>query len=336
MSLSRCVEFFLRKKMDILTKTINQMFVVFVLIAIGYVLKKRNIVDDRAHANLSRMELFVFAPALNLASQIENCNVQTLKDNAVLIIYGISLAFAAALVAGPVSKLFVRDHKAHRDNAYARNIYRYALTFANYGFLGNFLIKEVWGLEMLFKYSMFTFGMAIFSNSWGLYILIPKDRNQSVLKNIQKGVLSPPVIALVIGMIIGLLNLGQYIPPFMNTVIDNASNCMGPIAMLLAGMVIGNYELKGLFDNIKVYIITAMRLIIIPALMIIVLKLLGVSGDIIVLSLVAFACPIGLNTIVFPAAYEGDTKMGASMVLISSFLAVITIPLMYWVFVILL
>ena len=66
--------------MDILTKTINQMLVVFVLIAIGYILKKKNIVDDRAHANLSRIELFVFAPALNLASQIENCNIQALKE----------------------------------------------------------------------------------------------------------------------------------------------------------------------------------------------------------------------------------------------------------------
>ena len=122
----------------------------------------------------------------------------------------------------------------------------------------------------------------------------------------------------------------------MNTVIDNASNCMGPIAMLLAGMVIGNYNFKGLFNNVKVYIVTAMRLVITPALMIIALKLFGVGGEVIVLALVAYACPIGLNTIVFPAAYGGDTKMGASMVLISSFLAVITIPLMYWVFVILL
>ena len=92
--------------MDILTKTINQMLVVFVLIAIGYALKKKNIVDDRAHANLSRMELFIFAPALNLASQIENCNLQTLKDNAILILYGISLALIFILSSRPCHQPF--------------------------------------------------------------------------------------------------------------------------------------------------------------------------------------------------------------------------------------
>ena len=48
------------------------------------------------------------------------------------------------------------------------------------------------------------------------------------------------------------------------------------------------------------------------------------------------ATPMGLNTIVFPAAYGGDTETGASMAMISHTLSVVTIPLMYLVFVVLL
>ena len=51
---------------------------------------------------------------------------------------------------------------------------------------------------------------------------------------------------------------------------------------------------------------------------------------------VLYACPCGLNTIVYPATYGGDTKTGASMACISHTLSVITIPLMYLVFVVLL
>ena len=42
--------------------------------------------------------------------------------------------------------------------------------------------------------------------------------------------------------------------------------------------------------------------------------------------------PLGLNTIVIPAAYGGDTRIGASCALISSVLAVVTIPVLFLVF----
>lgn len=323
--------------MDILTKTINQMLVIFILMAIGYVLRKKNIVDERAHANLSRMELFIFSPALTLSGQIEKCTPEALKKSGVIVLSSTIIILVVIIISGPISKLFVKDYKESREKDYTRNVYRYAIALANYGFVGNFLIKEIWGMDMFFKYSMFTLGLSIACYAWGLYILIPKDRNQSVLKNLRKGLLSPPIIALVAGILIGLLGLNKYIPPFANTVITNAGNCMGPIAMLLAGMVIGNYNIGELFKNVKVYILAALRLLVIPSLIIIALKLFGIESidkDIIILAMIAYAAPIGLNTIVFPAAYGGETKTGASMAIISSTFAVVTIPLIYYLFVV--
>ena len=64
-------------------------------------------------------------------------------------------------------------------------------------------------------------------------------------------------------------------------------------------------------------------------LMMLILKLAGTSEEIMILSLIAFATPLGLNTIVYPAAYGGDTKPGASMAMVSHILSVITIPVMY-------
>lgn len=47
------------------------------------------------------------------------------------------------------------------------------------------------------------------------------------------------------------------------------------------------------------------------------------------LKLCATAMPLGLNTVVFPAAYGGDTTPGASMALISHLMSIITIPIMF-------
>ena len=78
---------------------------------------------------------------------------------------------------------------------------------------------------------------------------------------------------------------------------------------------------------------TLLRLIIIPAFMLIVLNLLHTPKLILTLVLFSFASPLGLNTVVFPAAYGADAKTGASMAMISHTLAVITLPLMYLAFI---
>jgi predicted permease len=51
------------------------------------------------------------------------------------------------------------------------------------------------------------------------------------------------------------------------------------------------------------------------------------------LALIFVGTPLGLNSIVYPATYGGDTQTGASMASISHTLSVITIPMMYYLFI---
>ncbi|MBO5955686.1 MAG: hypothetical protein J6Q10_02670, partial [Clostridia bacterium] len=82
------------------------------------------------------------------------------------------------------------------------------------------------------------------------------------------------------------------------------------------------------------YIATILRLIILPAIIMLALKGIGANDEMMILALIAFATPLGLNTIVYPAAYGGETETGASMTMISHTLSVITIPLMYLLFIV--
>ena len=66
-----------------------------------------------------------------------------------------------------------------------------------------------------------------------------------------------------------------------------------------------------------------------PVAFLAVLVLLGIDALIIKMCLFAYATPLGLNTVVFPTAYNKDASTGASMALISHTLCVVTIPLMY-------
>ena len=81
--------------------------------------------------------------------------------------------------------------------------------------------------------------------------------------------------------------------------------------------------------NKKVYAASFLRLICLPALGVLVMKMLGADQMTQVLTLIAVGTPLGLSTVVYPSAYGGDPKPGAAMALISHTLAVATIPLMY-------
>ena len=332
--------------MEIFTLALQQMMTMFILMAVGFILRKKELLPDNAGSMIAKLLTYVIAPALLLNAQIKNCTPETFVKNADLLLYGLILTLASIVVAYPLSRLFIRNHKESSARTYQRNIYKYALAFANYGYVGDFIILGIFDDEVYFKYTLFKFFMNILCYGWGLFILIPKDKGASALQNLKKGLLTPPVIACVLGIVLGLLGVRDYMPGFVMSALDSAGKCQG-LSMVLAGFVVGNYSFKDMILNKKVYLASLMRLIVLPSTMLGALILLRpvlttitapeVYDNIVLpFTLFAFAAPLGLNTIVYPATYGGDTKTGASMTLISSMLSVITLPLMYLLFVVIL
>lgn len=319
--------------MDVFGLVLNQMLMMFSFIMVGFALRKTKILPTDSDKTFSRLETYVLVPALNFFNQLNYCTVETLSSNIRLTLYGGAVFIVGLILAQPIASLFVRKVRDDVNRLYQRNIYRYAMSFSNYGFVGNFLVLGLWGQEGLFRYTLFCFIITIFCNSWGLFILIPKG-GASMMQSLIKGFTAPPLIALAAGCVGGLIGAKVYIPEFLMNALDSAGSCMGPVAMILAGFVIGGYEIKGLVSDKKIYLASLLRLIVIPAVMLFALHLLGAEKEVMAFILVAFASPLGLNTIVYPAAYGGDTRTGAAMALISNTLGVITIPIMYYLFIV--
>ena len=309
--------------MEVFSLTLEQMLMMFALIALGFVLRKYRRLPENANVVMSKLEVNAFTPALLLYSQMTKCTVENFSRYWPLIIIGTLVTLGGIALSFPLSRLFVKE-----DN-YRRKVYQYAMSFGNFGFMGNFIILGVFGSDMFFRYGLFTLGMNILCNSFGLYILIPKEKGARFMQSLKKGLLTPPIIAMLCGMVMGLTGVGKYLSAFILKALDSAGNCQGPVAMLLAGFVIGGYDMKEMLLNKKVYAASVVRLICLPALAVCMVKLLDGDQTMQILTLIAVGTPLGLNTVVFPSAYGGDPKPGASMTLISHTLSVATIPLMY-------
>ncbi|MBO4979345.1 MAG: AEC family transporter [Clostridia bacterium] len=309
-------------------KTLWQMLTMFAFILVGYALRRTKILPEQSGVTMARLETYFFVPALSLSNMMAYCTVERFRENWTLILYGAVLVIVFILVAIPLSHLFVPGAKTSAEE-YQRSIYRYGMSFANYGFMGDFIILEVFGNLFFFKYKMFCLVVGIFCSSYGLYLLIPKDKGAGLWHNVKKGLLAPPMLALFAGIAVGLLNLGQYLPPFLTSMLEKAGACQGPVAMVLAGFVIAGFPLREILVNKKVYVATFVRMVAIPAVIVLALHLLKAPTDVRILALICFGTPLGLNSIVYPQTYGGDVKTGAAMASISHTLSVVIIPLMY-------
>lgn len=298
--------------------TLSPMLVMFLCMALGFVTNKLKLAPENTATVLSKLENYFLVPALIINTFMRYCTVASIKQQYSLILYCLIVLILAVIIAWPLSAVFSRG-------GYTRKIYEYALTFGNFSFMGNAIVPAILGPEMLYNYMLYILPLNIAVYTGGVIILIPRGEGKSILKSL----LNPIFVSIVLGAVMGLTGATRYIPSFVTTTIGNLANCMGPLAMVLTGFVVADYEFKKLLKNGKVYIATALRLIVLPAIFVALLILLGADDTAIILTFFAFGTPLGLNTVVFPAAYGGDTSTGASMAMISHTLCIITIPLMY-------
>ena len=307
--------------MQVFTATLNQMLVLFIFMALGFFLNKKRLLQLDDSVVLSKLETYAFVPCLVFSVFYKYCTVENFKQKWTYMLYGAAVMAVSLPIGIVLAKFFAKD-------GYLKKIYTYSFAVANFSFMGNAVVLGVFGEKVLFDYMIFTLPLNLYVYSIGTASLIPTEKGG---KFSVKTFVNPIFIALILGAVCGLLSVP--LPKFITTAISSAGACMSPLAMLLTGFVIGGYSLKTLASDKKVYLASVIRLIILPSAFMAVLLLLKTDKDIIRVALCATAMPLGLNTVVFPAAYGGDTTPGAGMALVSHLISVITIPVMFSIFI---
>ena len=307
--------------MQVFTATLNQMMVLFIFMALGFFLNKKRLLPLDDSVVLSKLETYAFVPCLVFSVFYKYCTVENFRLKWTYMLYGAAIMAVSLPIGIVLAKLFAKDE-------YLKKIYTYSFAVANFSFMGNAVVLGVFGEEILFDYMIFTLPLNLYVYSIGTASLIPTESGKKLSV---KTFVNPIFISLILGAFCGLLSVP--LPKFITTAISSAGACMSPLAMLLTGFVIGEYSLKTLAGDKKVYLASVIRLIILPTIFMAVLLLLKTDKAIIRVALCATAMPLGLNTVVFPAAYGGDTTPGAGMALISHLISIITIPVMFSIFI---
>lgn len=310
--------------MDLFIPTLNQMIFLFAFIAIGYLLAKFKVVPHGSAGILAKLENWLFIPALVMQTFIGNFTVQNLGVTWKLFVFGFIIDLIVIPLSILVSRLITKDE-------YTRKIYIYGLCFSNFAFMGNAVVSAIFP-DVFYEYIVFTLTLWIPIYLWGVPALLAYDGEKKSIGARLKSFINPMFIAMIIGMIIGIT--GLKLPSSVNSVISTSASCMSPVAMLLTGFTVAEIDLKKTLTKLSVYWVSILRLAVYPLIAIGAFALIKLTGltipdSYVICAVCSIAMPLGLNTIVIPAAYGKDTSVASGMALVSHILSVISIPLIF-------
>jgi len=286
---------------------------------IGYWLNRRNVLPKEAETVLSQITTRLFLPALMISTFMEECTLENLQKYGSWILYGSAFILISMMIAVFLAKPLVKKDE------YLAGIYRYAMSFPNTGGFGTPIILALFGHAGLFQAQLYGLLIGVLCYSWGTSQMMPKEHRGGWRKKLGS-LFNPVQISILIGAVLGLTGIGQILPDAIETTFINLGNCYGVVGMLLAGFVMGDYSIKEVIGDKLSYVMAALRLVVIPVFFLFVLKALQAPQMLSIITCLTFGCPCGMNAVVYPAAYGQDTRPGTSLILVTSTLAVFTIP----------
>lgn len=299
--------------------TISQLMILFAFILCGFIIGRIKRIPREKSSILSVLLVNLLLPAKIFLNFSQQCTLEYFtKSYPTLFIstaFLLLLVFVSWLISKPLTK-----------HPYERKVYRYSFAISNYAYLGYVFVENTLGAAALTDMILFCIPFAFYTYTFGYSLLSNKPKSW-------KNMITPMTVAIALGMVFGMCNVP--LPSFCTSVLNLASGCVGPLSMIVTGLVIASFTLKELLPDVKTVIFSLIRLVAIPAFLFgicFLCELIVPLPSAVYPAVVIMGCmPCGLNTIVFPSMVGEDCRMGARFVLLSHVLCLATIPLWMWI-----
>lgn len=283
----------------------------FLLILLGIYAQKKGIITCMNRKKFTDLIIDIILPCNIVYSFLIDWSYEILINCITVLIIAVITQFLYVLL----SRLLFR--KSEKDK---QAVLRYAIICSNAGFLGNPIAEAVFGSQGLLFASVALIPLRFAMWSSGLKLFTKTDGKSTV----KKLATHPCIIAVFVGFILMLTQLK--LPGFLLKTLSVTGSCNIAISMIVIGSILAEIHIKEVFNK-ELFYYSGIRLLVIPAAVLVILRLLGidslVTGVIVLLS----AMPAGSTTVMLADKYEGNSRFASSCVFLSTVLSLITIPL---------
>lgn len=296
----------------LLVRKIVQLFLIMIL---GYVMVKLKVVKSEESVVLSKISLYLIMPSVILSAfQVDF--KQEIRD-------GLMLAFVAA-VAIHILLLIIGHVSGRLFNFEEIDIA--SIIYSNAGNLIIPIVTAVLGPEWVIYSTAFVSVQLIFL--WThCKLMFSKEKKP----NLRKIILNINMIAIFLG-VLSMLS-GIRLPAMLNETLGSIGTMIGPFGMLITGMIVAGMDLKQIFTSKKVYVITFYRMILCPAIILLLLKLSNADSlidngmEILLITFLATVTPAASTVTQFAQVYNKDAEYAGAINIMTTLVCIVTMPI---------
>lgn len=291
----------------------RQTVVMFLYMFAGYLLFRSGKMTIRGSKDIANLLVWLVIPAVIVNSfcvERSMAKIIELLQSALITALGLLIAMIVARI------IFKKDPVAN-----------FGAAFSNAGFIGIPLVQAAFGDEAVFWIVSMVAMLNMLQWSYGVGLLT----GEKSATGIRHLLFNPILVGIAIGMLLFLTGAGSHLPGVVSTALDGVSALNAPLAMIVLGSYLAQSDLGKTFTSGHLYVLSAVRLILIPLITLGILSLMPFRTDMMMTVFIAASTPIGANVAVYAQLYDKDYPYACQTVVITTLLSIITLPLILMV-----
>jgi predicted permease len=289
----------------------EQALVLFLLILVGLICRKTNLIGDGAITGMSNLTLYFVIPCTLIhAFQIE-LTPDTLRD------FLIALAAAAGchLLNFVVAFFVIRDRDPVR-----KRVLTLVATFSNCNFMAFPLQTALIGSTGIFFGSSYAMITPLAFWTGGVAYLEGDSRSFSA----KKLLLNPGIFGIAAGLIVFFG--GITLPELLNSPVTHLSDMAVALPMVIIGCQLADTDLRHILSDKTAWLAAALRLLVLPLIELGLMVLCGIRGNVLIATVIAAAAPPAAIISMMAQRTGKQPQLAAESVSLQTLLSIATMP----------
>lgn len=283
----------------------------FILMGIGVILRKKNIIPEEGKKQLTDLIINLILPCSIISSFLVDRTGVRLRQTGEIFVISLLIQLISFLIG----------HIAYRKCAVGhQTVMQYATVCSNSGILGTPIAEGIFGVEGTLLAAVFLIPLRVVMWTLGLSFFTKEAGKVSV-----KRVLGHPCIAAVF---IGLIIMGTNIPlPILiEDCLRTVGSCNTALSMILVGSIIADMNIH-LLHHLDTLYYSMIRLVVLPLVALVGCRCVGVDSLVRNITVILTAMPAGATTSILALKYNGDAAFASACTALTTVLSLLAVPL---------
>ena len=306
--------------MNISILLMQQIVQLFLMIFMGYLIVKTGLVRDDDSKVLSKIILYLIVPCVIINAFQVDYTTDTVK--------GLLIAFAASVMTQVILLVVisVAGKLLHLNEVEVASVY-----YSNSGNLIVPIVTFILGQEWVLYGCVFMSVQLVC-----LWTHCKKIISREASYDWKKIILNINMISIFIGVILFFTKIR--LPEIIENTLASVGTMIGPASMIVTGMLFAGMNLKQIFANKRVYFITFLRLIAVPLIALVLIKLSNLASfsadgnKIMLIVFLAIITPSASTVTQMCQVYGNDSRYASAINVMTTLLSIITMPVMVMLF----